>query len=280
MSIKSKGTVQEFTYSGSIQEFVAPSNGLYKFEVWGAKGGGAYGGKGGYSVGYKVMEKGETVYICCGGSGAVSSWSQSIAGGYNGGGIGIAYRTDGSNNAGTSGGGGGATHISTVNKTLADIGLANKSQILIVAGGGGGFRNDTGGAGGTGGGLTGGTANKPNTYTPGGGGTQTSGGSGNTSGSFGKGGNASVMAGGGGGGLYGGGSGYALGGGGGSGYIGGVPEITYKGVVYTPSTTNGQNDGNGKATITLMGNNFPTMYIGDSLIDNMYIGNLSIDDIK
>lgn len=236
-----------------MQEFVVPVTGLYKLEVWGAKGGSTNNG-GGYSVGYKHLEKEETVYICCGGAGS------NATGGYNGGGNGQDYGS----------GGGGATHIAYTTGTLSAIGKTNfvtNAQGIIVAGGSGGSGGSWNlgrgnyGAGGSGGGISGGNGgfwtNQSGSGSGGSGGTQTSGAS------FGQGANASYTAfqshnGGGGGGFYGGGAGYTstnpggAGGGGGSGWLGGVPIITYKGTIYTPSTSNGGNSGNGKATISFI----------------------------
>ena len=262
MSILNIGDSQTFVYTGNVQTFTVDVDGLYELEVYGGKGGGnsgntGYGGNGGYSKGYIELNAGQTLYIVCGGGNNNT---------YNGGGAG--------NRTAYSGAGGGATHIATVTGTLASIGASNIDKILIVAGGGGGGGYDSR-YGGSGGGLSGGDASG-GTYI-GYGGTQTQGGknyywqsqgytSHYTYGSFGQGGTAETGipgagrdAGGGGGGLYGGGGGswsngntYNGAGGGGSGYIGGVPEIVYQGVTYSPSTLNGQNTGNGSATITLI----------------------------
>lgn len=74
-----------FDYSGEIQTFTAPKDGVYKLEVWGAQGGTAddgenttaSGGYGSYSVGEVELHQGDTLYIGVGGQG-----------GYNGGGAG------------------------------------------------------------------------------------------------------------------------------------------------------------------------------------------------
>lgn len=76
----SKGSYQDYAYTGGMQSVTIPHDGIYKFEVWGAggsnsalHGSGNYGnnyntnGKGGYSVGYKLCKKGEVYYICVGG---------------------------------------------------------------------------------------------------------------------------------------------------------------------------------------------------------------------
>lgn len=270
---------KNFAYTGNVQAFVVPVTGLYKLEVWGASGGGYHFndsddsvefGYGGYSYGYKYLVKDQALYICIGGMGAFGG-----SGGYNGGGtggVGIAENDEG--------GGGGATHIATTNRGTLPNYANYQSEVLIVAGGGGGnARYGSGDAlGGTGGGTNGGNGDPrrfgeasygyTDTTTPGGG-TQTEGGkAGNDyewdeydytaeAGSFGKGGAGYSNGGGGGGGWYGGGggcarNGHASSGGGGSGYIGGVPAVTYNGITYSPSTSNGENQDNGYAKITLI----------------------------
>jgi hypothetical protein len=270
MAITSEGTYQDFSCTKSIQTFTAPFSGLYKFEVWGAQGGhSTYGGKGGYSLGYKVLTKGDVLYVGVGGKGAVGEGS--LAGGYNGGGSAYPY-------SGESGSGGGCTHIATVTGTLSSIGASNKSKVLIVAGGGGGYRNAAD-QGGYGGGTTGGTgAREESKYTSGTGGTQTAAGGGNATGSFGQGGNGNTTyTSGGGGGLYGGGAGWAAGAGGGSGYIGGVPTITFKGTTYSPSTTGNKRSGNGKSRITFVKKRM-TVYLGDTLLSDVYLGDIALTD--
>ena len=123
-----------FKYTGDYQTFVAPYNGVYKLEVWGASGGDSdivsFGGKGGYSKGYYSMKKGETIYIYVGGEGNTST-SGSSAGGYNGGGDG-AIGSYGQ----PVGGGGGATDIRTISGDWNNEDSLNSK--IIVAGGGGG----------------------------------------------------------------------------------------------------------------------------------------------
>ena len=220
----SKGSYQDYAYTGGMQSVTIPHDGIYKFEVWGAggsnsalHGSGNYGnnyntnGKGGYSVGYKLCKKGEVYYICVGGCNNP----------YNGGG------------RGNAGWGGGATHIATKTGELKNL-SGNKAAVLLVAGGGGGT-GQANGEGGKGGGWYGG----------GYGGTQTGPGSGGINkGSFGQGGQGdwywadggleTGAGGGGGGGWYGGNGGNrymggGAGGGGGSGYIGGLPSFTSAG---------------------------------------------------
>jgi len=212
------------------EEFVAPYDGIYKLEVWGAQGGSYsdkyHGGYGGYSVAYVNLEKDDILYVNVGGAGSFTSGLSE--GGYNGGGNSTLDTTK------YTGSGGGATHIALESGLLSELSeysKNNNSPILIVAGGGGGASQDSGGTdfgiGGNGGGITGndGTSEYNSTYI-GYGGTQTAGGASKIeAGSFGQGGNASTSSssrgGGGGAGYYGGGSGYKNGaaGGGGSGYI-------------------------------------------------------------
>ena len=268
------GDSTSFAYTGGIQTFTAPFNGVYKLEVWGAQGGGSMcngsqndnGGYGGYSYGNVELKKGQTIYICVGGKGT-TGYKGTAAGGYNGGGSGS---WDNSDDEG-SGGGGGATHIAQVTGTLATIGESNKDKIYIVAGGGGGRSWSY--TAGTGGGINGGTGGTSSSYP-----TQT------TGYAFGQGQNGSGTAdsdgvAGGGGGWYG---GYAnnvaakSSGTGGSGYIGGVT---------SGATSNGQRAGNGEAKITFVEKYYelysgPTqikkIYFGDTLIDKLYIGNTEI----
>jgi len=264
MAINIVGDSQTFNYTGSMQSFTLTTSGIYKLEVWGARGGTTYGfsnttyGKGGYSVGYKILNAGTTLYICVGGMGGYGGWGVSAVGGYNGGGNSTAY--DSGNPYTYVGGGGGATHIALVNGTIQSIGKTTfDQQGLIVAGGGGGNAhfNDNNNRSYVGGGNGGGTSGSVGvlvetwgsgaTYSLGSGGTQS------TGYAFGKGGTSSRGSGGGGG-YYGGfSSGAGCVGGGGSGWIGGVPSITYGGITYEPSMTNGSRNSNGVAKLTLMG---------------------------
>ena len=208
----------EFAYTGNSEKFVAPEDGIYKFELWGAQGGSAktkIGGYGGYSVANIYLAKNQTIYVYIGGAGGNTTSQSSLAGGYNGGGN--AY---GASNKKTVASGGGATHIALTTGLLNT--LSNKlDNLIIVAGGGGGacYESDTYlSNGGSGGGIQGAAGSYSESGT---GGSQISGGTGQTAGSFGLGGSSKGDGTGGGGGLYGGGGGlYYRGGGGGSGYIG------------------------------------------------------------
>lgn len=237
-----------FTFTGAMQSLNIPYTGLYKIELYGAQGGGNYGGNGGYTIGYRLANKGDIWYIGVGGRNNA----------FNGGG--------GSSGAtGDGGRGGGASHVGLENAELKNTSVAN---ILGVAGGGGGgfsLPNMYTARGGTGGGTNGGNTSGGQDGFVSYGGTQSSGGTNSMNyswlyGSFGQGGSYSpgnwldnrTYGGGGGGGFYGGsgGHGYNNGGGGGSGYIGGVPSLTYKGTTYSPSMSNGVNSGNGSVKIT------------------------------
>ena len=242
-----EGHVYNYNYTGDVQIFNPLCNGIYQLEVWGAKGGGSNGGRGGYSVGYTNLAQEETLYIGVGGAGRSSG--SVISGGYNGGG----YNRTNEHEAGA---GGGATHIAKVTGTLAAIGyesFVTEKNGLIVAGGGGGVTQWH--SGGAGGGLSG-TGGSQAGGSPG---TQTSGNA------FGQGGNGqtSYTTGGGGGGFYGGTGGTAngTGGYGGSGWIDGVIEgQTIAGNAAMPKydgTTGTMvgNNGNGYARIKYLGEN-------------------------
>lgn len=248
---------QTFTYTGAVQTLLIPKKGLYQLEVWGSKGGHT-GGAGGYSKGYALLNKDTVLYICCGGIP------------YNGGGNKAQYSSDGA------GDGGGATHIALVDGILRNIGytsfVTNQNGLIVAGGGGGGASVWYGGSvrGGSGGGLSGGNGSSPSDAFAyyGTGGTQTGAGtalySSDCAGGFGYGGNGNNRGifrnecGAGGGGFYGGGGSLVASGkdsregsgGGGSGWIGGVPELTYRGTTYTPSTENEVNNTTGKAKIT------------------------------
>lgn len=139
-------TLAKFDYTGSEQTYIAPANGYYNLEVWGAQGDVvADVGFGGYSAGNIKLNKGDTLYVVVGQKGQYSG-----IGGYNGGGRGS---TNNDSTYGYSTGGGGATHIASVKGTLSSIGTSNKDKVYIVAGAGfygGGSAGNGGGAGGSG----------------------------------------------------------------------------------------------------------------------------------
>lgn len=241
------GTYQEFSYAGVIQTYTVPATGWYKLETYGAQGGdGAYtyfnGGKGGYTVGYKILTKGTVLYICVGGKGSTTSGesNHTAYGGYNGGGHGRAA------SGAIHSGGGGLTHIAKVTGILSAIGYTSaitNGNLLLCSGGGGG--NGERGSGGAGGGLTGGAG----TGEYANGATQTASGWDATSCGFGYG-NATTPwanSGGSGGGLYGGGAYHYIAGGGGSGYYGNVSDYSAS---ILKSMSTGVRSGNGFAKIT------------------------------
>lgn len=240
--------IWNYDYTGAVQEFIAPYNGKYKIEAWGASGGipdnSIYSQcQGGYVKGEITLEKNQRLYIYVGEQG--NTKQKEI---FNGGGIG----GTGDRNPGASGG--GATDIRLEKGSWSDFNSL-KSRIMVAGAGGGGSRytytsydnNHNGyyeyGSCSIAGGLVGYTGNSYDysangtTTTsvdydkaPGKGGTQTSGGEGGNatysfyvgpteSGKFGKGGksnnNSSTEgSGGGGSGYYGGGSGNGTNGGG------------------------------------------------------------------
>lgn len=142
--------IKEFSYTGQT-EVITLKPGTYKFQVWGAQGGGTNGGKGGYSEGQMVIKEDTTMYINVGGKGADAyaagsggSTTNNLggAGGFNGGGggsNGYSTYTGGS-------GGGGASDIR--------IGQNSLYARVIVAGGGGGMGGNSTLAAGYGGGET------------------------------------------------------------------------------------------------------------------------------
>ena len=237
-------TTYNFVYTGSTQEFTAPSDGTYLLEVWGAQGGyqlSGRGGYGGYSHGEYKLNKGQKLYVKVG-RGASEGYLD----------------------------GGGATSIQ--NYLIGDGQLRNyknnRGNVIIVAGGGGAGERENGG---NGGGYLGGTGYQKSTgyeyYAEGG--TQSSGGrgrtaaghnnSGNLNGDFGIGGsgNSPTDSGPNGGEGYFGGGGvtYAGSGGGGSGYIGNG-NLTNKGMYcYLCSESN---DANTKTTTTSCYEETPT----------------------
>ena len=199
----------DFSYTGAVQTFVAPSTGIYVLEAWGAAGGrntrsSTPAGRGGYAKGKLFLTAGAVLNIYVGGKGTDSTSRDDTAGywpgGFNGGGAGCQGGA----------GGGGASDIR--------YGGTQLNKRVIVAGGAGGVGNETGySSGGYGGGLVGGDGGG-SYYTAGA--TQTSGNA------LGQGGNYASTndCGGGGGGYYGGrgGRGMNSSGSGGSGFVTGL----------------------------------------------------------
>ena len=262
-----------FPYTGDYYSWTVPTTGAYTLELWGAQGGDAgyngtvmqAGGNGGYSKGNIILTATNAIHVYVGGKGEgaeSTSTSQSLAGGWNGGGLGY----NGSATTDTRGaGGGGASDVRVSGNALAN-------RVIVAGGGGGGVKfagygtNYPGEGGGTSGG-NGATANYNATFPYNGkGGSQSAGGArgancGGTvsiAGSLGNGGqsdmHSSFGGGGGGGGYYGGGGGgCGMGAGGGSGYVGGVTTATTTaGNASMPNPSGGTmtgNTGNGFARI-------------------------------
>lgn len=127
-----------FQYTGNVQIFTAPNDGLYTLECWGAQGG-SYsttyqGGCGGYSKGTINLRKNDTLFIYVGGQPTTNSstaGNTSSYGGFNGGGNSKTYAYGGTYTIGQ--GGGGATDIR--------VGTDSLYARVIVAGGGAGSTN-------------------------------------------------------------------------------------------------------------------------------------------
>lgn len=129
-------TVNNYAYKAAYEEFIVPYTGIYKFEVWGARGGRSRinGGlsssyaKGGYATGEILLKKGEKYYVYVGQQGTDAVCYKDAAATWNGGGLGTWDRND--DEAG--GAGGGATDIRLVSGNWNDTkGLASR---IIVAG--------------------------------------------------------------------------------------------------------------------------------------------------
>ncbi len=186
-----KPTMPTATYSANstsnpYSTFTAPKTGLYKIELWGAKGGYAntstayYGGYGAYTSGEIILNKGEEIYIYVGNEGQRVTGTTSATtaqDGYNSGNQGTFYASNS-----THGGGGGATDVRLTSGDW-DNTASLQSRIMVAAGGGGSSSHASApsysGTGGAGGGLTGYNGVTANTtcYAYGLGGTQTAGGS-------------------------------------------------------------------------------------------------------
>lgn len=211
--------IDNFDYTGDSQTFTTKYNGSYRVELWGAQGGGDYGGKGAYTKGNILLNKYDDMYIFVGGRGTGGLTTQNYDGGYNGGGN-ITSVYDSSLAQifeWYSYTGGGATDIRINDGTWNNYNLL--SSRIMVASGGGGMSEQTGypiAAGGYGGTIIGGSGETSyySTNSYGLGGTQVSGGQNKFNdqnfGGFGIGGDISnaIVIGTGGGGYYGGGSAY------------------------------------------------------------------------
>ncbi len=153
----------EYGYTGGMQTFTAPSKGIYKFEVWGAKGGMSYymdlstgdcsyhgidalnatlnnSLYPGYAQGQFNLNAGETVYINVGGeggSGVKVADGVSICGGATGGG-GYNGGISGTNFAS---GSGGASTVALQSGNYSTT-LYNSGKLLVASKGGIGIRTN------------------------------------------------------------------------------------------------------------------------------------------
>ncbi len=254
---------QTFLCTSNTIQYTVPQDGIYRFELYGGRGGNvtvgdvtAKGGKGGYTSVYKKLTKGQFLYVAAGGKGGDNAGTASSAnGGYNGGGYAYSYNASASTTNDIyafNGAGGGATHVATRSGSLSNL-ATYRSEIIGVAGGGGGASitaaSKTPHDGGVGGGLNGGdgsggfmgggqvstTASLNDCF----GVAQTvSGSNGNYPGA--------------GGGYYGGKSGLNTGhsAAGGSGFIDNCPTFSLNGKRFKAETKAGVNDSEGKVIIT------------------------------
>lgn len=112
-----------FDFTGDVQEITIPITGIYKLECWGA--GWAMGGKGSYAKGEVELEKGDVIYIYCGGNN-----------GFNGGGAGASASAGGANAFSSTGC--GATDMRLVKSTATDkwSGTDSLNSRIVTAGGG------------------------------------------------------------------------------------------------------------------------------------------------
>ena len=157
-----------YDYTGSVQTFVAPASGYYKFQAWGAQGGSytTVGGKGAYTSGVIYLAAKENIYVYVGQSVNQASTS------YNGGGA-----PGGSYNSMA---GGGATDFRLTSGNWNDS-KSLASRIMVAGGGAGSDLYISGSNGGFGGSLIGGSggiyrSNTTYAYTVAQGGTQIAGG--------------------------------------------------------------------------------------------------------
>lgn len=265
MAITQVDEIQDFNYTGDVQEFTVPFDGLYKLEVKGA----GRDTTGAYAVRYIPLKKDSVLYIVCGGQGGACWYGKdenqgsrrSAAGGYNGGGEGSCVQTAKDTSAT---GGSGATHIAigTNRGVLANY-VNNQDEVLIVAGGSSGTC------------ARGGTRNGPVAG-------QGYSGSGNAFGDGQDGGGYYNAYGGGGGGWYGGNCGAVSGdaiyqyASGGSSYIGVEANesiTTYKGETYNNLiTAGGGNDGDGSAIITYIAKATICYLDGNEVTDIIFNG--------
>ena len=143
---------QSEEFKKEVQKFIAPVNGSYKIQCWGAQGAifsenlEYASGKGGYSEGIWQPTTINTIYICLGQLGCAAYHKDITAR--------LAYNNRPDNIKGfqLGGSGGGATSVTATNRGELKYFASNKNEVLIVAGGGGCC--EWGGQGGAGGGLS------------------------------------------------------------------------------------------------------------------------------
>ena len=114
------GARYEMPFTGDVQTFKTPRDGVYRLEVWGAEGGGSNPGKGGYSTTLVHLAEGDSFYVYVGEKPANTT---SIAGGWNGGGS----MGNNFNNRNGAGAGGGATDF----RLYTDANDTNKGNVVI-----------------------------------------------------------------------------------------------------------------------------------------------------
>ena len=159
---RDSGVENVYGATGSYQTFVAPKDGYYTIELWGASGGMGMqdllrmsGAAGGYTRGKVFLHTGDTLYLYAGTKGTMAEFGYSKQfglGGWNGGADGASdpdSLSEGDSDNGA--GGGGATDVrwfgSGVTPSADDLkwdstlGLASR---VMVAGGGGGFGHRSG----------------------------------------------------------------------------------------------------------------------------------------
>lgn len=135
-----------FDYTGGAQQFIVPTTGSYKIELWGAGTNDVNAGKGAYVSGVIDLQKGEQLSIYVGESGKKGTHGNDNEGSY---GLGAAPTFNGGGGGGHAGGGdqpyssyiGGSSGGGATDIRLA-AGQWNESESLksriMVAGGGGG----------------------------------------------------------------------------------------------------------------------------------------------
>ncbi|MBQ9181674.1 MAG: hypothetical protein IJ134_03480 [Bacilli bacterium] len=126
--------IWDFMYTGNYQEFIVPSDGKYKIQLWGASGGSndvSTGGFGAYTEGLIDLSKNTILYLYVGESGKMQSQKgeAALTQTFNGGGA------SSSNSSAILGSGGGATDVRLVNSTWNNF-ESLKTRIMVAAGGG------------------------------------------------------------------------------------------------------------------------------------------------